>query len=266
MDMNLEIISKQAINLVKAVGFFILAEAENLSASDIELKGFNDFVTYIDKEAEQMLIRELKKILPEAGFIAEEDQSQKKTNEFNWIIDPLDGTTNFIHSLPIFSISVALSYKSEIIFGVVYNIKGNECFHAIKEGTAFLNEQNIHVSKKDNLSQSLLATGFPYNDYTHLDQYLSLFKDLMKSARGIRRLGSAAVDLAYVACGRFDVFYEYGLKPWDVAAGSFIVRQAGGMVTDFSGQSDFLFGQQIIASNTILHSQFLEKVQAHFIS
>ena len=264
--MNLDIVSKQLINLVKGVGFFIQAEAENLSSSDIELKGFNDYVTYIDKEAEQMLISELKEIIPQAGFIVEEDQTQKTAKEFNWIIDPLDGTTNFIHALPIFSISVALCFKSEIILGVVYNIKANECFHAIKDGAAFLNEQIISVSNRENLSQSLLATGFPYSDYSYMDQYMRLFKDLMQSTSGIRRLGSAAIDLTYVACGRFDAFYEYGLKPWDVAAGSFIVKQAGGMVTDFSGQSNYLYGRQIIASNNLLHRSFLKKVQTHFIS
>lgn len=264
--MNLEIISKQVIDLVKDVGSFIQAEAENLSANDIEVKGFNDFVTYIDKEAEQILIKELKKMVSGAGFIVEEDQSQTKANEFNWIIDPLDGTTNFIHNLPIYSISVALSHNSEIILGVVFNVKANECFHAIKDGNAFLNEQIIRVSNQGDIAESMLATGFPYYDYTYLEQYLDLFKDLMQSTSGIRRLGSAAVDLAYVACGRFDVFYEYGLKPWDVAAGSFIVKQAGGRVTDFSGRSNYLLGRQIIASNKLLHRPFLEKVQAYFIS
>ena len=264
--MNLEAISKQVINLVKAVGFFIKTESTKVSSGDIEVKGYNDFVTYVDKEAEQKLIRELKKVLPDAGFIVEEDQSQVTSPTFNWIIDPLDGTTNYIHSIPVYAISIALRYQEEIIMGIVYEINSGECFHAIKNGDAFLNEYIISVSNKKKLSESLLATGFPFNDYSHLDQYLSLFKDLMQSSRGIRRLGSAAVDLAYVACGRFDVFYEYGLKPWDVAAGSFIVQQAGGMVTDFSGRSDYIFGQQIIASNNLLHPSFSKKVQAHFIS
>ena len=263
--MNLEAISKQVINLVKKVGLLIKTESTKISSGDIEIKGYNDFVTYVDKEAEQKLIKELKKFLPDSCFIVEEDQSQETSPTFNWIIDPLDGTTNFIQSIPVYAISIALCNQEEIIMGIVYEINSGECFHAVKNGNAFLNGNIISVSIKNNLSDSLLATGFPYNDYSYMQQYLSLFKDLMQSSRGIRRLGSAAVDLVYVACGRFDVFYEYGLKPWDVAAGSFIVQQAGGMVTDFSGQSDYIFGQQIIASNKLLHSSFSKKVKAYFI-
>ncbi|RLD86653.1 MAG: inositol monophosphatase [Bacteroidetes bacterium] len=263
--MNLEIISKQAVNLIKSVGFFIHTESKKISAKDIEEKGFNDFVTYVDKEAEQKLINELRKIIPQAGFIVEEDQTQKRSSEFNWIIDPLDGTTNFIHALPVYSISVALSCQDEIIMGIVYELNSKECFHAIKDKPAFLNDTEISVSNTEELKNSFLATGFPYNDFSHLDAYLSLFKDLMRKTTGIRRLGSAAVDLAYVACGRFDVFYEYGLKPWDVAAGSFIVQQAGGKVTDFGGKENYIFGREIIASNRLLHTPFLNELKNHFI-
>jgi len=263
--MHLDILSKQVIQLVKETGHFIAAEAKKLSTSDIEVKGFNDFVTHVDKEAEQRLISELKKMTPDAGFIAEEDQSLKASSEYNWIIDPIDGTTNFIHSIPVFAISIALSFKDETVLGIVYEINSDECFHAIKGGRAFLNDQVISVSKNEKLSNGLIATGFPYNDFSLLEPYLSLFKDVMQSSRGIRRLGSAAVDLAYVACGRFDVFYEYSLKPWDIAAGAFIVQQAGGRVTDFRGKSDFIFGQRIIATNNVLHHDFIKKVQTYFI-
>ena len=263
--MHLDILSKQVIQLVKETGHFIAAEAKKLSTSDIEVKGFNDFVTHVDKEAEQRLISELKKMTPDAGFIAEEDQSLKASTEYNWIIDPIDGTTNFIHSIPVYAISIALSFKDEIVLGIVYEINSDECFHAIKGGRAFLNDQVISVSKNEKLSNGLIATGFPYNDFSLLEPYLSLFKDVMQSSRGIRRLGSAAVDLAYVACGRFDVFYEYSLKPWDVAAGAFIVQQAGGRVTDFRGKSDYIFGQRIIATNNVLHHDFIKKVGTYFI-
>ena len=264
--MNLEVISKQAINLIKSVGFFIHTESKKISAKDVEEKGFNDFVTYVDKEAEQLLINELRKILPRAGFIVEEDNSQSQASEFNWIIDPIDGTTNFIHSIPIYSISVALSYKGEIVIGIVYEINSKECFHAIKDKPAYLNDNIITVSATDALDHSMIATGFPYNDFSRIDAYISLFKDLMHSSRGIRRLGSAAVDLAYVACGRFDIFYEYGLKPWDVAAGSFIVKQASGKVSDFNGVGNYLFGREIVATNNRLHSRFLEKINKHLFS
>jgi myo-inositol-1(or 4)-monophosphatase len=263
--MNLDIVLKQAINLIKATGFFIQTESKKLSPDDIKLKGFNDYVTYVDKEAEQRLIGELQKIVPQAGFIAEEDQSRKQAGDFNWIIDPIDGTTNFIHGLPVYSISVALSYHDKIILGIVYELNAKECFHAVKGRPAFLNDTEISVAKTDNLSDAFLATGFPYNDFSQLDAYLSLFRYLMQNTAGIRRLGSAAVDLAYVACGRFDIFYEYGLKPWDVAAGSFIVQQAGGRVTDFKGKDNYIFGREIIASNTLLHNAFAEVLTKHFI-
>ncbi len=263
--MNLETISKQAIDLIKSVGHFIHSESKKITADDIKEKGFNDFVTYVDKEAEQRLISELKKITPQAGFIVEEDQTQKRSSEFNWIIDPLDGTTNFIHALPAYSISVALSYHDEIITGIVYELNLKECFHAIKDKPAFLNDAEISVSKTEELKNAFLATGFPYNDFSRLDAYLALFKDLMRKTTGIRRLGSAAVDLAYVACGRFDIFYEYGLKPWDVAAGSFIVQQAGGKVTDFGGGDNYVFGREIVSSNNLLHNNFLNKLNSHFI-
>ena len=264
--MNLEVISKQAINLIKSVGFFIHTESIEISAKDVEEKGFNDFVTYVDKEAEQRLINELRKLLPRAGFIVEEDNTQSQASDFNWIIDPIDGTTNFIHSIPIYSISVALSYKGEIVIGIVYEINSKECFHAITDKPAYLNDNIITVSATDALDHSMIATGFPYNDFSRIDAYISLFKDLMRSSRGIRRLGSAAVDLAYVACGRFDIFYEYGLKPWDVAAGSFIVKQAGGKVSDFNGAGNYLFGREIVATNNRLHSRFLEKINKHLFS
>jgi len=263
--MNLDIVSKQAINLVKATGFFIQDEAKKLSPDDIKLKGFNDYVTYVDKEAEQRLIGELQKIVPQAGFIAEEDRSRKQSTDFNWIIDPIDGTTNFIHGLPVYSISVALSYHDEIILGIVYELNAKECFHAVKDRPAFLNDTEISVASTNKLSNAFLATGFPYNDFSRLDAYLSLFRYLMQNTAGIRRLGSAAVDLAYVACGRFDVFYEYGLKPWDVAAGSFIVQQAGGRVTDFGGKDNYIFGREITATNSLLHNHFLNEMKKHFI-
>ncbi|MEE4259192.1 MAG: inositol monophosphatase family protein [Bacteroidales bacterium] len=263
--MNLDIVLKQVILLVKETGHFIADEAKKISTSDIEVKGFNDFVTHVDIEAEQRLIKELKKMTPDTGFIVEEDRSQKKSKEYNWIIDPIDGTTNFIHAIPVYAISIALSYKDEIVLGIVYEINSDECFHAIKGGRAFLNDQVISVSMHNKLSDGLIATGFPYNDFSKIEPYLALFKDLMQSSRGIRRLGSAAVDLAYVACGRFDVFYEYSLKPWDVAAGAFIVQQAGGKVSDFLGKSDYIYGQHIIATNNLLHDDFIRKVQTYFI-
>lgn len=262
--MDLQKITNQLIDLSKTVGKFIQVESEKFSDSDILEKGLHDLVTYVDKQAEKMLVEKLSEFLPQAGFIAEEDQSLAKGERFNWIVDPLDGTTNFIHSIPVYSISIALVDGDETILGLVYEINRKECFYSWKGGPALLNEKEIKVSSTNNLNNSLLATGFPYYDYSQLDSYLHLFKDLMKSTRGIRRLGSAAVDLAYVAAGRFELFFEYGLHPWDVAAGAFLVQQAGGKVTDFKNENNFIFGKQIIASNGLVSDEFNEKLNLYF--
>jgi myo-inositol-1(or 4)-monophosphatase len=262
--MNLKQITEQLIVLSKSVGGYIIKESEKFKDTDIEEKGIHDLVSYVDKNAEKQLVEELKRILPEAGFIAEEDQSLKKGEIYNWIVDPLDGTTNFIHSVPIYSISIALNKGDETIVGLVYEIKLDECFYSWKGAPAFLNGKEISVSKQNNIADSLIATGFPYYNYSLIDQYLELLKDLMQTSRGIRRLGSAAVDLAYVAAGRFEVFYEYSLHPWDVAAGAFLVKQAGGKVTDFKGGSNYIFGEQIISSNKNTYDEFFKKLSFHF--
>ncbi len=262
--MNLEIVTKQVVILARATGHFIRIEAGKFTEKDVIEKAEHDLVSYVDKEAEQRLVEELGKIMPTAGFIAEENPDLKQKENFNWIIDPLDGTTNFVHGVPVYSISIALKYREELVIGVVYEINNDECFYAWKDGPAYLNEKQIRVSGTDDLNNSLVATGFPYRDYSLMKAYLGLFDDLMRNTRGIRRLGSAAVDLAYVACGRFEVFYEYGLNPWDVAAGALIVKQAGGQVTDFKGGNDYLFGRRIIASNNSVYNQFQDKVGHYF--
>jgi len=264
--MNLKSLTKQVVSLSKDVGQMIRAEVDKLTESDVEYKGIHNLVTYVDKKSENILITELKKLLPEAGFIAEEDDKLARGERYNWIVDPLDGTTNFIHKIPLYSISIALNDGSETVLGVVYEINLKECFCAWKDGPALLNGKEIHVSETDVLDNSLIATGFPYYDYSRLDPYLALFKDLMQSSRGIRRLGSAAVDLAYVAAGRFELFYEYGLNPWDVAAGALIVKQAGGLITRFHGDADFIFGKEIVASNGKVHDEFLKRIGLYFIS
>ena len=262
--MNLELLTKQVSNISRAIGSFLRSEIKNINHSDIETKGLNNFVTYVDKKSEERIVKELGKILPEAGFIAEENSNLKQKEEYNWIIDPLDGTTNFIHKVPLFSISIALTKKDEILLGVIYEINLNECFYAWRDGGAWLNGHKIVVSECKKLKDSLLATGFPYHDYDRLDAYIELFKEFMKSTHGLRRLGSAAVDLAYTACGRFDGFYEYGLNSWDVAAGAIIVEEAGGLVSDFSGKDNYVFGEEIMASNPLIYQEFLKIIKRHF--
>jgi myo-inositol-1(or 4)-monophosphatase len=262
--MNLEVLTHNVADICQDAGLFIKSQVKKLTTSDIEEKGVHNLVTYVDKEAEKRIIEALTPLVEGAGYIAEEQSDLPRSDRFNWIIDPLDGTTNFIHGLPVFSISVALMEKDEIVLGVVYEINLNECFYAWKEGGAFLNGQPIHVSSTNKLDNSLLATGFPYYDYSLIDPYMELFKDLMQTSRGIRRLGSAAVDLAYVACGRFELFYEYGLRPWDVAAGILLVKEAGGVVSDFKHGTNCLFGNQLIASNKLTHMEFSQKLHKYF--
>lgn len=262
--MHLELLTKQVANLSRVTGTFIRNEIQKVQVTDIESKGQNDFVTYVDKKAEKRLVKDLGKLLPEAGFIAEENPDLVVSEDYNWIIDPLDGTTNFIHGVPLYSISIALSYKKEIILGVVFEVNLQECFYAWQNGGAFLNGHPIAVSKTNNLKDSLLATGFPYSNFDKLDAYIDLFKHLMKTSHGIRRLGSAAVDLAYVACGRYDGFYEYGLHPWDVAAGSIIVEEAGGSLSDFKGKRNHIFGGEILAANANNYQEFFDIIQKYF--
>ena len=257
----MESICKQVVELTKEVGAFIRAEAGKITHGNIEVKGANDFVTYVDKTSEIKLVSGLEKIFPQAGFITEEKTINKIGDEYNWIIDPLDGTTNFIHAVPCYAISIALMKNKTLVMGVVYEINLTECFYAWQNSKAYLNGKEIQVSKNISLQHSLLATGFPYYNYSKMNEYIELFKYFMIHTRGLRRLGSAATDLAYVACGRFEGFYEYSLQAWDVAAGAFIVQQAGGKVVDFKGSNDFVFGKEIIASNALIADEFLEAVK-----
>jgi myo-inositol-1(or 4)-monophosphatase len=211
-----------------------------------------------------MLVNALSVLLPGSGFLVEENTSTVKGEKYNWIIDPLDGTTNFIHGVPIFSISIALTEYDEVVSGVVLEVNSGECFYASKGFGAYLNGEKIKVSNRNNMNETLLATGFPYYDYSLMASYMELFSYFIKNTRGLRRLGSAAVDLAWVACGRFDAFYEYGLNPWDIAAGAFIVEEAGGKSTDFKGNRTGLNGSRILSSNGILHAEFLEVIQKYF--
>jgi len=238
------------------VGSFISKERENFSPEKVQKKSINSLVSYVDITAEKELVKGLKIILPEAGFITEENTVTQTENEYQWIIDPLDGTTNFIHNIPLFAVSIALMKRDKIISGVVYEVNRKECFYAYENGGAFLNGKRIKVTDTKMLSSSLIATGFPYEIFNYLDRYLKSFFALLPKTRGIRRLGTAAVDLVYVACGRFDGFYEFNLNAWDVAAGAFIVQQAGGTVTDFNGGNSFVFGKEIIASNGLIHEEF----------
>lgn len=244
--------------LAKEVGLFIDTEAKGFSYEKVEIKSFNQLVSYVDKTAEEQLVKGLSAILPEAGFITEEQTIATEEKEYMWVIDPLDGTTNFIHQIPVYSISIGLLRNQKPVMGVVYEINRKELFYAWEGSKAYLNGNEITVKQNAELSKSLLATGFPYYDFGGMDGYLKTLRYFMEHTQGMRRMGSAAVDLAYVACGRFDGYFEYGLSPWDVAGGLFIVQQAGGIVTDFKGGDDCIFGQSIVAASTSLFPSFYE--------
>ena len=261
---DLEVLCRQVCDLARETGAFIRQEVDQLHHTQVETKSLHNFVTYVDKTAEEMLVSRLQILLPGAGFIAEENTIEKEDHEYQWIVDPLDGTTNFIHGIPVFSISIALMKERDILLGVVYEINQNECFWAVKGKGAFLNGEPISVTQAPTIHHSLLATGFPYYDYSRLEKYMKLFTWCLRNSHGVRRLGSAAVDLVYVACGRFDGFFEYSLSPWDVAAGALIVREAGGKVSDFSGGDNPVFGREIIATNALIFDELLEKVQEAF--
>lgn len=253
-------ICKLTCDLAKETGRFITKERKKLYDDGVEAKGKNDFVTHVDKASEKRLVSGLSEILPGSGFITEEGTAGQNNEPFIWIIDPIDGTTNFIHGAPPYSISIALQYEGNLVMGVVYEIFADECFYAYDGGTAYLNGEKISVSSTRKLSGSLIATGFPYTDFGRMQNFIKTLDFFFNNSHGVRRLGSAAVDLAYVACGRYEGFYEYNLNAWDVAAGAYIVKLAGGNVSDFKGENNFLFGKELIASNSDIFEEFKDAI------
>jgi myo-inositol-1(or 4)-monophosphatase len=246
----------QVNDICREAATFIRSARTDFDDSVVMEKSHNSLVSYVDTTSEKILVERLGKLIPGSTFLTEEETTQQTSGEWQWIIDPLDGTTNFIHDIPVFAISVALLHHGEIVAGTVLEVNKDECFYAVKGLGAYLNGDSISVSKKA-LSSSLVATGFPYYDYRFTDAYLQVLKKLMLETRGIRRLGAAAVDLAYVACGRFDAFFEYSLAPWDVAAGALIVKEAGGIVCDFKQEQNWLHGRSIVACSPSVYDEFL---------
>jgi len=220
----------------------------------ISYKGMDNIVTDVDKKAEGMIIAHIRKSFPDHAVLSEESPPRSSISQYKWIIDPLDGTTNFAHAFPFFAVSIALEKEGDVIMGVVYDPVRNELFYAERDGGAFLNKRRIFVSKTKRLSQSFLATGFSYGNKEKGKNVRHFRKFLMQSL-AIRRAGSAALDLCYVACGRFDGFWEMNLYPWDSAAGIVIVREAGGLVTKFDGSAFTPYDRNVLATNTLIHSQ-----------
>lgn len=258
--MNYEQICKDTIDIARKAGEYISDNLGKPYFDSLASKGKHNFVTEIDKNAEKQIVESLQQLIPEAGFIAEEGTSDKKGEIYNWIIDPLDGTTNFIHGAPLVAVSIALREHEEIVVGVVFEIFLKECFYAWKGSPAYLNGKTIQVTEVAKVSDSLIATGFPYHNFDRLKPFMESLEYFFNNSHGVRRLGSAATDLAYVACGRYDAFYEYNLNPWDLAAGTFLIQQAGGKSTDFKGGNNYLFGRELVSGNNLIFDEFLEKV------
>ncbi len=248
------------------------AQVINRASNDLDLikvstKQPNDFVTEVDKAAEAAIIATLREAYPDYGILAEESGQSAgngaQESEYQWIIDPLDGTTNFIHGMPQYAVSIALAKSGIVEQAVVFDPNRNELFTASKGGGAFLNERRIRVSKRLKLQDSLLGTGFPYRMFEHIDTYLAIFKDLAQKTAGMRRPGAASLDLAYVACGRYDGFWEFGLAPWDMAAGTLLISEAGGLVSDMRGDSTYLESGNIIAGTPKVFAPLLKLIEVH---
>ncbi|HMT02122.1 MAG TPA: inositol monophosphatase family protein [Burkholderiales bacterium] len=251
-----------AIKAAYAAGNLIQHESRNISSIKIEKKGHNNYVTELDKKAEKTIISIIKKAFPNHNILAEESGEEKNDSEYTWIIDPIDGTTNFMHNNPQYCVSIALKHLNKITHAVVFDPNRNDLYKAEIGKGAYLNDQRIRVTNTSNIQDSLIATGFPTYDMSQIDKYLLIFKDMLLNTTGQRRFGSAALDLAYVAAGYLDGFWEFNLKPWDIAAGFLLVKEAGGMVTDFQEKQDFWQnGGNIIAANSKIIKQMLNIIQ-----
>ncbi|HOT95604.1 MAG TPA: inositol monophosphatase family protein [bacterium] len=253
---------EEAIAAARAAAVVLMRHFGAIQREQIDLKGAADFVTFVDKSSEQLIIDRLSRAFPAHSFYAEES-SRADGGGCRWIIDPLDGTTNYIHAIPVFSISIALEVEGEIQFGLVLDPVRDELFTAEKGDGATCNGAAIAVSATTEPGRSLLATGFPFKQKHHLDIYLEAFRALFLQVSGVRRLGSAALDLCYVACGRFEGYWEMGLSPWDAAAASLILTEAGGRISDFSGGDRAVWSGNVVASNGRLHEMMLQVTRRH---
>ncbi len=250
-----------AVRAARSAGNIIVRALDRVDTLQIIEKKQNDFVTEVDQRAEQEIIKTLRRAYPDHAIIAEESGEQnKRDSEYTWIIDPLDGTTNFLHGFPQFAVSIALRYKNKIQHAVVYNPVNDEMFTASRGDGAQLNERRIRVAKRKSLQGALLATGIPFREDQDLDLYLATLKPMIEGTAGVRRAGSAALDLAYVAAGRFDGFWEFGLNSWDMAAGCLLIEEAGGVLTDFAGDDNYLDSGNVVAGNLKVHAEMMRRL------
>lgn len=254
---DLKQITEEVCKIAKEGGAFLAKERKTFSRDKVQEKGAHDYVSYVDKETEKLLVERLSKLLPQAGFITEEGTVEFVESDYHWIIDPLDGTTNFIHNYAPFCVSIALSYKSELQIGVVYEVCCDECFYAWKGGKAFMNDEIISVSDVSNMSQAFIGLDLPYNAQRYKQVLNHLIDELYGQVSSIRMNGSAAMSLCYVAIGRYDAWAESFIHPWDFSAGALIIQEAGGMVTDFAGNKDIQEGF-VITSNGLIHDNIVK--------
>jgi myo-inositol-1(or 4)-monophosphatase len=254
-----------AIKAARKAGDVINRAARNLDIVAVREKAANDFVTEVDREAEQTIIRMLREAYPKHSILAEESgEAHSGGNaDYQWIIDPLDGTTNFLHGFPQYAVSIALLHKGVITQAVVYDPGNNDLFTATRGAGAYLNDARLRVSKRLQLKTALVGTGFPFKEHQHIDAYLAMLRDIMQNTAGVRRAGSAALDLAYVAAGRLDTFWEIGLAPWDIAAGSLLITEAGGVVGDLQGNDQHMKSGNIIGGNLTLFGQMVKQLAPH---
>jgi myo-inositol-1(or 4)-monophosphatase len=251
-----------AVRAARSAGNIIVRHMDRLDSLSVQSKDRNDFVTEVDQSAEQEIISILRRAYPDHSILAEESGTHSG-NDFQWIIDPLDGTTNYLHGFPQFAVSIALRHKGRMEQAVVYNPLSHELFTASRGSGAFLNERRIRVSNRKGLDGALLGTGFPFKAQQHLDTYLDMFRALFPRSAGIRRPGSAALDLAYVAAGRLDGFWEIGLNTWDMAAGVLLIQEAGGISSDFVGGHDYLANGNLVSGNPKVFAEILKAIRPH---
>lgn len=252
-----------AVKAARRAGTIITRASQDVGALKIRSKTYNDFVSEVDHAAEAAIIEVLKDAYPDHGFLGEESGDTNPDAESIWIIDPLDGTTNFLHNFPQYCVSIALMQRGQLTQAVVYDPNRNDLFTATKGRGAFLNDKRIRVTNRVKLQDSLVGTGFPFRDFSHLDSYMPMLRDMIKKASAIRRPGSAALDLAYVAAGYLDGFWEIGLSKWDIAAGALLVQEAGGIVADFEGNESWLDTGNIVAANPKVFAQMLQVLAPH---
>ena len=259
-------LTQAAVEVIRPVGEYLVEQ--RVAETDIEVKGLNSLVSHVDKTAEARLVQGLSVLLPEAGFLAEEGTAGASDDaRFRWVVDPLDGTTNLIHGLPVFCVSVALVDGHQPVVAIVFDPNRDECFTAWQGGGTHLNGKLVRCANRSQLSDALVATGFPHWDFDRMDDYIEALTAYARGSRGIRRMGSAAIDLAYVACGRFDLFFEYSLQPWDIAAGLLLVQEAGGITCTFSGQDDaelMLSGKETFAAAPGIAEEGLAVIRSAF--